>query len=209
MKKILITACLLYFLVQSATAQGFDKGTIAIDLGTGLGLYTATSNDKANADNSNGAGAVLVPIKVEYGISKRFGIGLYGDPQAYISDPDSSDAASGFNIGIFTAFHFYNGKSSTAFARLGVGAGGLRYERTKDGVTNSVRGGGSNFFLGVGYKKYFGKFIGFFICMDYQASSLNRFEDDKGTLLKVNSPVENLTIGISGVNTTLGLTVKF
>ena len=209
MQKKFFIVMLLAMSSKLVFSQGFDKGTFAIDLGTGLGIYTVKSNDKGVPDNTNGAGAWLVPIKVEYGISKRFGIGLYGDPQSYISNPDSGDAATGLSIGVFTAFHIYNGKSSTLFARLGLGAGGLRYERTKNGVTESVRGGGSNFFLGVGYKKYFGNVLGFFVCMDYAASSLSRFEDAKGTLLKVNNPQENFTLGVGGVNTTLGLTVKF
>lgn len=209
MRKRLVMAILFAISSPFLFAQGFDKGKIAIDLGAGLGIYGLNSNDKANPDNSSGAGAWLIPVRAEYCLTKRFGIGLYADPQFYISNPDSGDAATGLSIGLLTAFHLYNGKSSTLLARLGVGGAGLRYERTKNGVTESVRGGGTNILLGLCYKKYFGDVAGFFVSMDYSATSLSRFEDEKGTLLKVNNPLENFTLNMRGVNTTLGLALKF
>jgi hypothetical protein len=192
-------------------SQGFEKGTFAIDAGLGLGIYRTQSNEPNSKED--GAGAFLIPLSFEYGISNRIGAGLYFTPQSYISNPDSSNAATGLNIGILLGLHLYNGKKSTILARLGFGGAGLTYSENKPGQPqNSIRGGGTHFLIGGQWRTYFGNHLGLFLGFDYNGTSLSPFEWSSGTLSGTKLRTvdgKDFRLNLRGTQTTIGLAVKF
>lgn len=126
MKLRYVLPCLIVFCFTSSVfSQWFKKRTVAIDAGIGLGIY-GTQNNEPNSKR-DGAGAFLIPVGFEYGFSNRCGAGLFITPQSYISNLDSSNAATGLQLGLLFGFHLYNGDKSTILARLGIGGAGLTY----------------------------------------------------------------------------------
>ncbi len=210
-KTVLVLLCML-FAQTWLKAQGFEKGNFVIDAGLGLGFYDVSDNNPKNSDG--GAAAVVVPVGIEYGISNVFGISLYLLPQSYISNQDSANAAQGLNLGLSLNVHVYNGKSSTILAKLGVGGSGFAYQENKPNQEAiDVRGGGTNFFIGLQWRKYFGNHFGIFALADYSFHNIDAIEynsgPNKGNKLKLADPVEDYAIAIRGLNTQVGLTVKF
>ena len=64
MKKI-FSSLLFSVTVAAVSAQSFEKGSKVIGLGSGLGIYKTTLEDKSNTnitDDNDGAGAFVFPL---------------------------------------------------------------------------------------------------------------------------------------------------
>jgi len=151
-------------LVSSLLAQDkkkcFEKGTMVIEPGIGLGLYKITFTDKSftpPVSGSDTAGAVLYPIGFEYGVLDWLGCGGKFSYSNYIEgDSASAEKGTGIDLGIFVRAHALRTKRMDMFAGLDFGYSHFAYD-ANDGSGGIARGGGTFFSFNLNSRFYFGK----------------------------------------------------
>ena len=137
--KTIFIAVTILLISNSVNAQAFQKGSINIDLGIGLGLYATSQtstyqieadffgahySDKDIHDTTDGAASTIIPFSLEYGVSNKFGIGLDVTFNNYfINDSDRVylKSVKAFDFGPKFSYHPLN--SDFYDLAIGVGVG--------------------------------------------------------------------------------------
>ena len=148
---LLVLSCML---LNSASAQEFQKGNSVIDLGFKLGVY----NDQLNIhgttySHDDKAGSKISYIGYEYALLNWLGVGLQLRYDKYIDTTHYAKATnvpsySSFNIPLFVNAHFIRKK------HFGLSTLKLDYH---DPDATLVSGGGSLFDLHIVPRFFFGR----------------------------------------------------
>lgn len=138
----------------------FEKGTIVIEPGIGLGLYKTTVNYKnvtPSVSNSDTSGAALYQIGFEYGALNWLGCGGKFNYSNYIEgESSSSEKWNGIDFGVFVRAHALRTKRIDMFAGLDFGYSHFAHD-ANDGSGGTARGGGTFFSFNLNSRFYFGK----------------------------------------------------
>jgi hypothetical protein len=222
MKKI-TTICLAIITIltfnNEVSAQAFQKGTINIDLGIGLGVYgtsqtrtleqTATVNiaslpsdfldSKRTWDTTDGTASTVIPLSIEYGISDKIGIGLdiiYNNYFINDSDKVNLKSVKAFDFGPKFSYHPLNSDFYDLSLGLGLGFTTIAWD------VASIAGQdykGSGFYLNIDIKNkfWFSEHIGAYLNVGYKGnfySAISRDTSSDEANWEAINGVSNVTI---------------
>ena len=201
MKGLQTTAFLLTLLYFGSQVQAQDqtatKGKFTIAAGVGFGIHGVNSNNPK--DNDNGALTGSLRGAVDYGFSKRFALGLQLFRNGYSTNKDSNDAATNSGIGAYINYNFAIRPKTVWFFTGGVGYSGFDY--TRNGKVTAKGAYGS---LGLGFRRFFGDYVGIFMQAEGTTYSFGNFEYQDGTALKTYDG-KDYHININGVELKTGI----
>ncbi len=239
MRKITILLSLFLtalFSSDSVQAQAFQKGTINVDLGVGLGVYgtsqsstyettatigTVPFSETSSRDTTDGAASTVIPISFEYGIADKIGAGIDIIYNNYIiSDEDKVNLSSvkAFDFGPKISYHPFNSDFYDLSLGLGVGFTSIKWNVV--GLNNAESYGGSGFYLNIDIKNkfWFSKHVGLYTNIGYKGNfygNINRDTSSQEATFEALPGVSNVTIKdefkwtMHGMNLGIGLAVKF
>ena len=171
MKKILFI-CPSLFLLDPASvhAQCFDKGYLIGEAGAGFGFYTTSAYDKTTKTTSNDtSGTFFFPLTVEYGMTKRFGLGGTFKYSNYIEgDSSGTLGVNGFDLVVRPAYHFIARNRFGMNIRADIGGTYISY-RTNDVNDAKATGAGLVYGLGAAMNFFFTDKFGMYLAYDYTA----------------------------------------
>ncbi|MBK6832534.1 MAG: outer membrane beta-barrel protein [Flavobacteriales bacterium] len=165
-------------LLAPASAQFNDKGTVHLAIGLAGGAHgteykTTISIFGGNYSDTetDGAATITVPIELDFGISKKFSLGLYLEPGSYL-DSSATESNSMALVGLQPRFYFINGDRFAWLGSLQLGAAGLKIERDEAFTESSATYAGGNFGLGTGVVFQFTDLIGLQLHMRYMTTNM-------------------------------------
>jgi len=203
MKKHFLVLLIFCISTHQSIAQSsfLNFGRTNISLGTGFGIHNVSNNEYGKKDD--GALSGNLQASVDYGIVPLLAIGINGFRNGFATNKDSNDAARLGGIGLYANLNFVRLKSANVFLTAGFGGTRFTYENYND--NGKLTSGGSYGFVGLGFRKYFLKNMGFFSQLQYTGYSYNKlvYSVDK-TILKTPSG-NNYEIALTGVDAKLGL----
>lgn len=233
-----ISLVFLYFTSQGV-AQSFKKGDWVIDAGVGIGNYgtiteTTYSIDPFNntpfigsigsGNSSVAMGSIIVPIKIEYGFSNKFGVGFKFGMNNFFVPREQNDIISSirsYDFGIRLNYHFNSNKENNndLFLELIIGSSKAKWV-FNDNPANfhtSVEGDGGYFSLALNDRFYFSDHIGllmhFGITRYYYPTLDNNYvlnapPQPTQQFQTTYYPTEYKSFDAFGINLGIGLTVK-
>lgn len=228
MKK-LITICLSVALLSciNASGQAFQKGTKNVDIGIGFAGYgttqtvTTTFNGVGvTGSESDGAASTIIPIKFEYGIGEKIGIGAeLAFSNYFINDSDKVilETVKSIDFGINGNYHLLNSDKNDLFIGLGLGISSMsiNYVTSQNPFVESLSGSGMYFTLGITDRIFFSDHIGIFFNLAYRGYNYSNLEADFTPEIDAAIASSNFTFSQSwewkftGVQFGGGLAVKF
>lgn len=166
------------FLFTSASAQFNDKGTVHLALGVAGGAHGTEYKTTIHIFGGNysdtetdGAATITVPVELDFGISKKFSLGLFLEPGSYL-DSSATESNSMALVGLQPRFYFINGDRFAWMGSLQLGAAGLKIERDEAFTESSATYAGGNFGLGTGVVFQFTDLIGLQLHMRYMTTNM-------------------------------------
>ena len=199
--KVLFLLCL----PLAGFSQGFQKGNLVIDGGVGFGVYSADSNWPSS--ENEGAVNGIFRGAAEFGLANWLGVGFVLERNGFATEQDSNNAASSFNLQLAANLHVIKSNSNTLFLSLQGGYSQLTYEEFDTIVELSSPG--SVVQVGLGFRHYFNRTLGFYLHANYAAYDYSNFEDSDGDILRIATTGENFAYSTSGANIGGGLSLKF
>lgn len=195
MKKLLFLLISLIIL-QQASAQSFQKGSLVVGFNYGIDGYLIKEHDVNKAtnksiDTTGGAAGTNLNLCVEYGLFKWLGVGLQFKLDNYFHDSTTTSDV-GFEIGATVNAHIIRAQHFDLVAGVDLGFSNLTLNYADNGVVSNfqVYGSGSWFDFHLTPRFYFGRF----------GLNLNLY------LPEINYP--NLTTNLSSVNESLAASWK-
>ncbi len=176
MRKLLssLTITVALFIGVDSSAQYNDKGTIHLAIGAAFGAhgteYESTFLGFHDTD-TDGAATITVPIELDFGISRKFSLGLYLEPGSYL-DSSATESNSMALIGLQPRFYIVNGDGFAWLASMQFGGAGLKINREEAGIESSATYAGGNFGLGTGVVFQFGELIGLQLHLRYMSTNM-------------------------------------
>jgi hypothetical protein len=171
-----------------------------VQTSTILGIpIKSTSND--------GAGTVLFPIDVQYGVAKPVSLGLFLEPGSYL-DSNATRSNSLVLFGFQPRAYIINHDRFCWMASLQIGSGKLTIDDTKNGVSETARYGGQFFGLSSGVGFYFGEHFGAQLHVRYMGSSLGLKEYEQNGASVDLSAIE-ADLSTTGIAFQTSLAFKF
>ncbi len=236
MKKIILTISALAIILTTSKAQdkAFEKGNITVDLGIGFGIYGTkihsehTSNviswngtqfvstpTRIKKDTTDGAGSVIYPIKVEYGITNWLGIGARLAYSNYFEERDSitgiKPKVSSFDAGIVANFHLVKTKRFDMPISMTLGYSHFKY-LSNDNLSSKGVDNGINYGISLLPRIYFGNHIGMFFNVGwagYKYPSIHFSNSNDSNLNDDNNQDWKYSIKGNGMNIGIGIIGKF
>jgi hypothetical protein len=177
MNKLIVTLFVVFLSLGTLIAQdnASSKGNWAASIGWEGGIYyndITTNLYGADSAYTDTAGAVFVPIHIEYFLSNRLSAGITFKSGRYIEDNAyESNKAGVFDLTI--AYHILQKPKGDLYVQMALGGSSLHMERNAfPSFTGDWSGG--HFGLGAGYRQYFGKHVGMYTSFGYNTYSLNQ-----------------------------------
>lgn len=164
MKKFLTLFILSAFI--KINGQSFYKGALVIDAGGGLEIYNTkvVSHDKTNnltETKTDKAGNTHFTVGAEYGLHKRFGIGLRYKNNNYFVSKDTISGNTGTvksnDILVQLNFHAVSKKSFDLVLGTDVGYTGIKYH-FNDTKNTQLSGSGIYYSFYIEPRLYIGRF---------------------------------------------------
>lgn len=167
MKKIYF-ACLFVISQIALHAQSFHKGALVTELSTGIEIYNTTLKIKIKDPNrtrdtsyNDKAGNSNFGLAAEYGLHKRFGVGLRFKTNKYFTSKDSATKATPYvrtnDIVVVLNYHPIVKKNFDLVLGADVGYSTFKY-KANDSLNLILSGGGSYISLYANPRIYFGRF---------------------------------------------------
>jgi hypothetical protein len=202
MKKIvLLILCIpAFFNISMAQSTFLNFGRTNVALGTGFGIYNVSNNEYGKKDD--GALNGNLQVSIDYGFAPLIAVGVTAFRNGFVTNKDSNDAARMGGLGLYANLNFIRLKSANIYLTGGFGGTGFVYENLNN--KGKVRSTGSYGLLGLGFRKYFLKHVGFYSQLQYTGYSYNKLWYSDDSVLK--TPSENTyQIALVGVEAKLGL----
>lgn len=203
----------LSFLFVSVASAQTEQGAITIDLGTGLGIYGAKTNDPdANAEADTvgvNAAAGLVNFTATYSIIDDLSVGASFERNGFVVGSDSAsenESGQSLNYRFVTQYRLVNSEKNCLFLQGGIGYSSFKFE---DGPDDTVEGDGLTYDFSLGYQHYFGETAGFFLQAGWTGYKYNELIDENGTTWLVGGTNDPYELTLQGVNIRLGLALRF
>lgn len=223
----------MLLIVGSSTvmAQSFEKGSIHFDLGlVGIGVYgtsqttTTTSNfggvtaEQTN-DTTDGAASFIVPIRFEYGISNRIGLGADLTFNNYFIDDEdkkNTNSVKSFDFGVRFNYHLLNSDRNELILGVGLGISSIKFDLVANPqqIIKEYSGSGAYWSLGVTDRIFFTDHIGILFYLEYKGYNYNldtEFTPEFENL--INSAgvkfSQEIDWTFNGANFGLGVALKF
>lgn len=235
---ILLAFTALLLLNTNVNAQAFEKGTINVDLGIGLGIYGTSQtstyelkadvfgtpiSEKSTRDTTDGAASTVVPFSFEYGVGEKLGIGLDITYSNYIindSDRVFLRSVKAFDFGPKFYYHPLSSDKYDLVLGLGLGFTSItwNYETVFNSTPESSKGSGFYLNLDIKNKFFFSDNVGIYVNVGYKGnfySAISRDHTADEAALESLSFVSNVSIKdeftwiMHGANIGIGLALKF
>jgi hypothetical protein len=206
LKKIVLILGVLFMFSTIVNAQAFQKGTINIDLGVGLGIYGTSQtrtyersatidpvlvntglisanalNESSVKDTSDGAASTVIPISFEYGISNKIGVGVdFTYNNYFINDSDKVNLANVRACDFGPKFNYHPLNSDFYDLSLGLGLGFTTIGWNVSSTNNSESYKGSGFYLNLDIKNkfWFSEHIGAYLNLGYKGNFYSAIDRD-------------------------------
>jgi len=206
-KLVLIFTCTLLYI--SGTAQ-YEQGDIDLSLGTGLGIYGASTNDVDEVDtNGVDAAAGLLSFRANFAVIDNLAIGVVIERNGFITPNDSSNTDSygtSMNYRFASQFRFVNSEKNCLAVKGEVGYSSFKFG---DRISNEfVKGSGLTYEFGLNWEHYFGEHVGMYMNFGYGGYKYNELVDHNGDVWRTNNDTDNVEFTIGGVNSRIGLQIK-
>lgn len=128
--KIILCAVLL---PAFASGQSFDKGNKIFQTGLNLSILNITATDeKLDTTHKDKAASMVFPLQFEYAVGNKIGIEGAFKVVNYLTSPDSTDKASGFDVTVACNFHWLRREKTDLYSGLGLGFSTFMYENGKE-----------------------------------------------------------------------------
>jgi len=205
MKKLII-GFILNLVCGSLLAQySFERHSVLIDWGTGVGIYKLTASSNGNSSSFIG-GQFITPLDFEYGLTERIGVGLRIEP-GFASNDSTKESFKSSNAGIKVYYHFLNFKRTTIFLSTGLNGASCKFNRPSD--STSIAGKGSNFQLGLGLRRYIWReTIGFFIKAEISNYSFTKWKNESKIKAINQAFLDNYKLKANGLHFSVGLAIQ-
>jgi len=154
MKKIaLLFTCALFYVSSFAQYDTYENGDIDLSLGTGFGIYGASTNDVDEVDtNGVDAAASLLSFRANYSLTYNLAVGFVFERNGFITPNDSSNTDSygnSFNYRFSSQFRFVNSEMNCFALKGEVGYSMFKFG---DRVSNEyVKGSGLTYEFGLNW----------------------------------------------------------
>lgn len=208
MKKLFFAALFAAIsFTNSLTAQSFNFGTVAGDVGVGFGMYGIRAYSPINNMEHTGIGIIgtMPSVDAEFGILRLLGVGVHyrrGTYGAY-----STGKIRGNDLCGMVNIHLANKKDKFD---LVIGAGyGISSMKTPSNIPESLVAKGSMIRFQVEPKIYFAKFIGMFFRVAYNKHLLNNNLTITESSGKVWTQADGATWNMGGIEFNLGVSIKW
>lgn len=238
----LLTVFLLLTTPMLSQNQPFKKGDWNVDVGIGFGNYstklqTQTSyynnNNQLNSSplyiasidgTSDPMGSIIIPVKIEYAISNRFGVGLkFGQNNFIVNNDDIYNTSSiiSRDFGVRLNFHLNTNEDNDVFIELILGASDIKWKYNAFSANNlsSLKGSGQYLSLGFNDRFYFTNHVGLLLYFsitryNYQEMTPTYYPNPNP---QTNNPPNNsntstidyINFDVIGINFGTGIAVKF
>lgn len=239
----LVPSLLTVFLLSAAPmlsqTQPFQKGNWIVDAGVGFGNYVTTlktettyynnqyNNNPIYGSSLEGAsdpmGSIIIPVKIEYAISNRFGVGLkFGQNNFLVNNNDIYNTSSirSRDFGVRFNFHLNTNEENDLFIELILGSSNIKwlYNDFSNSNLSSLKGRGEYISLGFNDRFYFTNHVGLLLYFN-----ITRYYYQKLTPTYVSNPqtqtnppyntttytTNYINFDMIGVNFGIGFTLKF
>jgi hypothetical protein len=198
----------------ASRAQYNQKGSFHVAVGVAIGghrtEYVQTSTILGvpiRVENNDGAGTVLFPIDVQYGVAKPVSLGLFLEPGSYL-DSNATRSNSLVLFGFQPRGYIINNDRFSWFGSLQIGSGTLRINDTEAGVAEESRYAGPFFGLGSGVGFLFGEHFGLQGHLRYMGSTLTLTDYSKGGS-SIDLSAINAELSTTGFSLQASLTFRF
>ncbi len=230
MKNTFIIGTLLFafsFIDNNVQAQAFQKGNINVDIGMGFGVYGTSQKSTVvlnglpiTTSESDGAVSTMIPIRFEYGLLDRLGIGAEFISNNYLindSDRVNLNSVKSLDYGLNVNFHLLKAEKNDLFVGLGVGMSSMNidYNTSSTQFVESVSGSGIYYTLGIADRIFFSDHIGMMVSLSYRGYNYTNLESDFSSELDSQLALYGVTYSqnwdwkFNGVNLGVGLALKF
>ena len=230
---IQLLLCLAFALLVTDTlnAQAFQKGNKNVDVGIGFGFYgtkikvtNTISNAGGSSDSSytdtDGAASRVIPIRFEYGLTDKIGLGLdLTISNYYIDEEDEDEIArvNSFDIGVRSNYHLLNSDRNDLMVGVGLGLSSMNWEAepNQGQFIDSYSGSGLYLSLEVADRIFLTDHIGILLNVGYRGyfySALETKLTPEGEEFFQNSGVDfkqEIDWTFSGFTLGTGVAVKF
>lgn len=189
----------------------YEPGNLELNMGGGFGLYGGSSNDD-DQDTTSGpdAGSSLIELGFSYSVQENFAVGLNIERNGFLTDNDTvteDNYGYSYNIRLSPAYRFVNKEKTCFYVRGLVGVSFFKYGNHYD--NSWVKSTGLSYGLELGWQHHFTEKVGMYINSGWAGYSYAKLTDHNGDVLRNNQNTEDLYLRLNGVNTRLGLVVRF
>ncbi|MDZ4751336.1 MAG: hypothetical protein SGI87_06945 [Flavobacteriales bacterium] len=205
----ILTVSLCFWSHVHAQESANSKGTWSASIGWEGGIYyndVETNLYGADSSYTDTAGAVFVPVHLEYYINNRLSAGIKMKFGRYIEDnANEENSARVFDITI--AYHLLQKPKGDLYIQMALGGSNLQMERNAFPSFDGEWGGG-HFGLGAGYRQYFGDHVGLYTSFGYNSYGLNQKSlNTEG--IEIDPKDASWDMKLRGYEFSLGLIVKW
>ncbi|MBW6483083.1 MAG: porin family protein [Vicingaceae bacterium] len=236
----LLTVFLLSAVPMLSQNQPFHKGNWIVEAGIGFGNYSTNLQTQTtfinsgqfnagplSAISSGGAtepmGSIIIPLKIEYAISDRFGVGLkFGQNNFLVNKDDFYNTSSirSRDFGVRINFHFNTNEENDVFIELILGSSNIKWFYNDYSYNNlsSLKGRGDYLSLGFNDRFYFTDHIGlllYFSITRYYYQKLtptytpNPQAQTNPSFTNQQTTIDYINFDVIGINFGTGIAVKF
>ena len=209
--KRLLTTIVATAIAFGAYSQAHEKGKINIDMGAGIGIYKydythVYQGVTISQVEDDTTGAWYAYLNAEYGVLDWFSAGLTYRKGSYYEDND--DASNSFHIvRLAGRFYFLNKDKFTFFSNIEYGL--ISMKDVGSGiVSSSVKYGGGDFAIGLGFKWYWTENIGMHLAYEYDSYTLNMKEYILGGQAQSLTD-HSIMYDLGGSEIKIGISLKF
>jgi len=211
-----------------ANAQAFQKGNKNLDIGIGFGAYGTTQTVTTSfngvpitSTESDGAASTIIPIRFEYGVGQKIGLGaelLFNNYFINDSDKVHINSVKSADFGLSFSFHLLNSDKNDLFISVGLGGSSLNidYNTSQTQWLESVSGSGMYFSLGISDRIFFSDRIGILFNLGYRGYNYSDLDVEVSSeaqavfaLFGVTNYSQSWEWTFRGVHLGTGLAVKF
>lgn len=223
--RIIILLITFIGFIENIHSQAFDKGNINIDLDMGGSAYGVLVTSKVELGtikltdtDVDATAAGVFRIGAEYGLSKRFGLGIKLGSSNHVIAKDDKDTVKSITTKDFAFlinFHMLNAERNDLFLTLGLGFvyGDWEYQENPGIFLDEIEGSGGYLCFGLTDRIFFSDHIGILFSLQYAAYNYKGLEPElsaPGKAIVGNLAYKwTLDYELKGVYLGTGLAVKF
>ncbi len=209
MKNYILSLILVIFIFSSNAMAQYEKGAIDFNLGGGIGVYGAKSNDAADSSGGIGAANNLWNLTVNYAIIPELSIGYTFERNGFLGQNSDSSSNGGYansnNFKLNVVFRMMNKEKNAFSLQSAIGLSKLKFG---DNSGQEITSSGMTYEFGLTYQHLFGEHFGYYLNGSYSAYRYAKIMDQDGDVWQTNDGAQDVILTLSGGTLRLGLVYR-